>query len=89
MYKPIADTAKAATLARVRNNQRHCRERKREYVIELEKKIQDLQDTTRENAKDHCTSVERLEAESRELRELVANTGLNQSRIPENRDSQD
>jgi hypothetical protein len=57
----------------------------------LEKKIQDLQNAIRENTKDHRKSVQWLEAENRELRELLANkgTGFNQSGMPESRDSQE
>lgn len=65
----------AATLARVRNNQRRCRARKRDYVAELEKKIKDLQGAIQKNSEDHRNSMQRLQAENRQLQELLVSGG--------------
>lgn len=71
-----------ATLARVRDNQRRCRARKREYVVELEKKIRDLQDSeVQTNIENYQSTVQRLEAENGILRALLGQAGFSQSEV--------
>ncbi|KAI9883167.1 MAG: hypothetical protein M1823_005061 [Watsoniomyces obsoletus] len=67
----------ATTLARVRENQRRCRARKRDYIAHLEQRLHDqekstgvLRRTERENA------YRRLEQENKKLRELLEVVGL-------------
>ena len=67
---------KAATLARVRDNQRRCRTRRREYIADLERKLQDY-----EAGKDPAevgvrSTIEHLEQENKRLRALLAAAGL-------------
>ncbi|TAQ90593.1 hypothetical protein B7494_g1084 [Chlorociboria aeruginascens] len=62
----------AATLTRVRDNQRRCRARKREYVAELQKKIQDMQTAAvRTSTQQPHDVVKRLETENLRLQQYV------------------
>ncbi|KFY31398.1 hypothetical protein V493_01149 [Pseudogymnoascus sp. VKM F-4281 (FW-2241)] len=79
---PTTLKKKSATLARVRDNQRRCRARKREYVVELEQKIRDLQAAgAQANIEDYQNTVQRLEAENKRLRVLLNQAGFSQSQV--------
>lgn len=72
----------SATLARVRDNQRRCRARKREYVVELEQKIRDLQAAgAQANIENYENTVQRLDAENKRLRVLLNQAGFSQSQV--------
>jgi hypothetical protein len=71
-----------ATLARVRDNQRRCRARKREYVLKLERKIHDLEAAGAQvSVVSYQTTVRRLEAENKRLRELLNRAGFSQGQV--------
>lgn len=66
----------------MRDNQRRCRARKREYVIELEQKIRDLQDSeVQTNVENYQNAIQRLEAENRILRALLNQAEFSQSEV--------
>ena len=73
-----------SNLIRVRNNQRRSRARRREYVAELERKVQQCNT----NGVQPCTpsvvprdTILRLEEENRKLRELLAIAGVEQTLV--------
>jgi len=68
----------------VRNNQRRSRARRREYIAELERKVEEC----KEHGLQPCTpevvprdTILRLEEENRKLRELLALAGLEQTLV--------
>ncbi|KAL3425751.1 hypothetical protein PVAG01_02542 [Phlyctema vagabunda] len=76
------------TLTRVRNNQRRCRERKREYVAELEKRIQALEaaqlppgSAGLDENTEAIQTAHHLKDENRKLRALLATAGFNEEGI--------
>jgi hypothetical protein len=75
MLNPIF---KAATLARVRDNQRRCRTRRREYIADLERKLRDYEAGKDPTDVDVQKKIERLEQENKSLRALLAAAGLPQ-----------
>ncbi|OGM42801.1 hypothetical protein ABOM_008988 [Aspergillus bombycis] len=58
----IKQKTKAEDLTRVRNNQRRCRQRKRDYVAELERRLTSIEDTT-------SREIQRLQSIVDELRQ--------------------
>ena len=72
----------STTLARVRDNQRRCRARKQEYVVELEQKIRDLQAAgDQANIEKYQNTVQRLEAENKRLRVLLNLAWFSESQV--------
>ena len=76
--------SKSSNLIRVRNNQRRSRARRREYVAELERKVQEY------NAHglppcapdvDPQNTILQLKEENRKLRELLALAGVEQALV--------
>jgi len=66
----------------VRDNQRRCRARKREYILELEHKLQEYQVSGVQSKANACEStVKRLEDENRKLRELLGQVGVSEACI--------
>lgn len=69
----------ATTSTRVRDNQRRSRARRREYVIELERKLHEFQvNGIQPDVKTYETTAKRLEDENRKLRELLGRVGVSQ-----------
>ncbi|KAH6717116.1 hypothetical protein BKA61DRAFT_573176 [Leptodontidium sp. MPI-SDFR-AT-0119] len=83
MPKRKADsTSSTANLIRVRNNQRRSRARRREYVAELERKIQECEANgapTRSIVPEE--TLRRLQEENKKLRELLQQAGVEQSAV--------
>ncbi|KAF8859771.1 hypothetical protein BDZ45DRAFT_801451 [Acephala macrosclerotiorum] len=74
---PRKTKTKDATLIRVRDNQRRCRARRREYIAELESKLQDCETTGIEpDVKTYKGTVDKLKDENRRLRELLDQVGV-------------
>jgi hypothetical protein len=72
----------SATLTRVRDNQRRCRARKREYVAGLERKLQECQVAgIRPDAETYQSTVKRLKYENRKLRDLLGQAGVSKTCI--------
>ncbi|KAJ8102367.1 hypothetical protein POJ06DRAFT_249522 [Lipomyces tetrasporus] len=70
--------SKADDLARVRDNQRRCRARRREYVAELERKVRDFEaSSTQPNTVD-LPSAGALMRENEILRKLLKTLGLDE-----------
>ncbi|KOC14696.1 hypothetical protein AFLA70_334g001021 [Aspergillus flavus AF70] len=62
---------KEEDLTRVRNNQRRCRQRKRDYVAELERRISSIEDTTSREIQKLQTMVDELRRENERLVALL------------------
>ncbi|KAI9863608.1 MAG: hypothetical protein M1813_003631 [Trichoglossum hirsutum] len=75
---PKVTTKKAATLARVRDNQRRCRNRRREYIADIERKLRDYEAGKDPTDVDVRDTIKRLEQENKRLRALLAAAGLPQ-----------
>ncbi|OJI99734.1 hypothetical protein ASPVEDRAFT_39110 [Aspergillus versicolor CBS 583.65] len=69
MPRPKRKT-KAEDLARIRRNQRNSRDRKKERVLELERRVEQLEAAATE------ASVQSLEHENRTLRGLLESVGF-------------
>ncbi|KAF2687105.1 arsenate resistance ArsH [Lentithecium fluviatile CBS 122367] len=72
--KEEKERLKADELARVRNNQRRCRERRQNYIAELEAKVKKLETGDGEGTVDRIGKKYRQENEM--LRRLLASLGL-------------
>ncbi|KAH8652712.1 hypothetical protein BGZ60DRAFT_420085 [Tricladium varicosporioides] len=71
---------KSDTLVRVRNNQRRCRARKREYIAELERKVQDLEALGKQvNDQPERSILKKLEDENTKLRYLLDLAGFSKA----------
>ena len=66
----------------MRDNQRRCRARKREYIAELEQKLQKCQlFGIQPDVETYQSTVNRLKDENGRLRELLGQAGVSQSSI--------
>ncbi|KAL5404851.1 hypothetical protein PMIN06_012459 [Paraphaeosphaeria minitans] len=65
---------KAADLERVRNNQRRCRARQKEYIASLENKIRQYENVSAESETNQ--KLEQLAAENKSLKRLLHSLGL-------------
>ncbi|KAL4819348.1 hypothetical protein BDW67DRAFT_182295 [Aspergillus spinulosporus] len=74
MPRPKRKT-KAEDLARVRNNQRRSRERRKQRVIELEQRVRQLEEAVA------LAPVPSLEAENRVLKELLESVGFDRASL--------
>ncbi|KIW12034.1 hypothetical protein PV08_09308 [Exophiala spinifera] len=72
---PTAQTAQRAKQERLRENQRRSRARRQEYLVELEKRLEDCRVTCRE-ANYLRESFQELQAENQHLRELLNHAGI-------------
>ncbi|KAB8212534.1 hypothetical protein BDV34DRAFT_5408 [Aspergillus parasiticus] len=71
----IKRKTKAEDLTRVRNNQRRCRQRKRDYVAELERRITSIEDTTSQEIQRLQTMVDELRQANERLTALLSAKG--------------
>ncbi|KAL1962411.1 hypothetical protein VTN77DRAFT_9682 [Rasamsonia byssochlamydoides] len=78
MPRPKQKT-KAEDLTRVRNNQRRCRERKREYVAELESRIAFYEAAAAQGNMKLQAREEQLRSENQRLRALLEFSGISAS----------
>ncbi|KAJ5183496.1 hypothetical protein N7492_001112 [Penicillium capsulatum] len=63
-------------LARVRENQRNSRARKQEYIRELEQQLVVCKGQTQQNDIKHRLAIQKVEAENRQLKTLLASVGI-------------
>lgn len=71
-----------ATLTRVRNNQRRCRARRRDYIQELESRLHSCESTGIEpDTKTYQKTVDKLVHENRRLRELLDQVGVSEDSV--------
>ncbi|KAB8265717.1 hypothetical protein BDV32DRAFT_144236 [Aspergillus pseudonomiae] len=68
----IKRKTKEEDLTRVRNNQRRCRQRKRDYVAELERRLASMEDTTSREIKRLQSTVDELQQENERLIALLS-----------------
>ncbi|KAL4893004.1 hypothetical protein BDV59DRAFT_178239 [Aspergillus ambiguus] len=68
---------KAEDLTRVRNNQRRCRQRKRDYVAELERRLVSIEDTTSHEITRLQSITDDLRQENERLTALLDLWGVN------------
>jgi regulator of replication initiation timing len=80
----IGLNSQTSNLVRVRNNQRRSRARRREYIAELERKVEEC----KEHGLQPCipevvpqNTILQLKEENRKLRELLALAGLEQTLV--------
>lgn len=71
-------SAKEATLARVRNNQRKSRARRQEYIANLERKLRDYEVGKSHLDVESQATLRRLERENSRLKSLLGAAGLPQ-----------
>jgi hypothetical protein len=62
----------------VRDNQRRCRNRRREYIADIERKLRDYEAGKDPTDVDVRDTIKRLEQENKRLRALLAAAGLPQ-----------
>ncbi|OJJ67595.1 hypothetical protein ASPBRDRAFT_333099 [Aspergillus brasiliensis CBS 101740] len=72
----IKQKTKAENLARVRNNQRRCRQRKRDYVAELEQELASVKDTTSREILKLQSIADSLRQENERLAALLELRGI-------------
>ncbi|KAL4926369.1 uncharacterized protein BDV17DRAFT_293588 [Aspergillus undulatus] len=75
----IKQKTKEQDLARVRNNQRRCRQRKRDYVAELEQRLACIEETTSREIQRLRSDNDELHRENEKLTELLKCSGSNLS----------
>ncbi|KAI9373591.1 hypothetical protein BJX61DRAFT_533004 [Aspergillus egyptiacus] len=68
--------AKAEDLTRVRNNQRRCRQRQRDYVAELERRLASIEDTTSREIQRLQSLTDGLRMENERLAALLGSLGV-------------
>ncbi|KAJ5625691.1 hypothetical protein N7510_002000 [Penicillium lagena] len=67
--------------ARIRENQRKSRARKQEYIQELEHQIAQCKEQAQQSDIDHRITVQKLQAENRRLKDLLASLGVSPASV--------
>ncbi|CAG8961647.1 hypothetical protein HYFRA_00006184 [Hymenoscyphus fraxineus] len=76
-------SAEKANLARIRDNQRRSRARRKEYLQELEIKLRQCENIGVEASTELQTAARRVARENKRLRELLAQKGVDDDSIEE------
>ncbi|KAE8357946.1 hypothetical protein BDV27DRAFT_76486 [Aspergillus caelatus] len=84
----IKQKTKADNLTRVRNNQRRCRQRKRDYVAELERRLASIEGTTSREIRRLQSITDELHQENERLTALLYAGGADSSFIRPNRQTE-
>ncbi|KAE8421335.1 hypothetical protein BDV36DRAFT_292261 [Aspergillus pseudocaelatus] len=84
----IKQKTKADDLTRVRNNQRRCRQRKRDYVAELERRLASIKDTTSREIRRLQSITDELHQENERLTALLYAGGADSGLIRPNRQTE-
>ena len=71
---PAERKEQAADLERVRNNQRRCRARQKEYIASLENKVRQYESVSAESVANE--KLEKLSTENKSLKQLLHSLGL-------------
>ncbi|OJJ88387.1 uncharacterized protein ASPGLDRAFT_31538 [Aspergillus glaucus CBS 516.65] len=71
----VEKAAESQDLARIRNNQQRCRQRRRDYVTELEQRIAEYEDSFERKVAMLQASIDELRRENERLRGLVGDGG--------------
>ncbi|KAL5356940.1 hypothetical protein BJX96DRAFT_143647 [Aspergillus floccosus] len=77
----IKRKTKAEDLARVRNNQRRCRQRQRDYVAELEQKLASIEENTSHEIRRLQSIADELRHVNKRLTALLDSAGVDYSRV--------
>ncbi|KAG2415447.1 hypothetical protein HFD88_006638 [Aspergillus terreus] len=77
----IKQKSKAEDLARVRNNQRRCRQRKRDYVAELERRLASVEENTSQEIRRLQSIADELRHVNKQLTALLDSAGVDYSHV--------
>ncbi|KAJ5818627.1 hypothetical protein N7474_004218 [Penicillium riverlandense] len=67
--------------ARIRENQRKSRARRQEYIQELEHQVAQCKEQAQQSDIDHRITVQKLQAENRQLKDLLASLGYSPAAV--------
>ncbi|KAE8140797.1 hypothetical protein BDV38DRAFT_279768 [Aspergillus pseudotamarii] len=84
----VKQKTKEDNLTRVRNNQRRCRQRKRDYVSELERRLASIEDTTSREIRRLQSITDELRQDNERLTALLYAGGADSSFIRPNRQTE-